>query len=100
MNKVLMFLEDRGISHEKARDKIIFQTKPDVVAETQTEASGGSFDPKAFAGLDIKQMMAKAQELMGSMTPEQIEAARSLYENMSEDDRQEMMEKAKAMGLF
>ena len=60
-NKALAALEERGISHEKTSEKIIF-----------------------FPKADFADMMAQAQQLFAGMTEEQ---------------RAELMQKAKEMGF-
>ena len=97
-NTVLEALGVLGIAHEKTPEKIIFRS-------TAHEPAGGDAGP--FAGLDLSglrdlppdQMMAAAAKAMQQLTPEQNEALRGMMESMTPEQRAEMMEQAKKMGI-
>lgn len=76
-NKVLEELEKQGIQHEKTLDKIIFSP---------------SIDPNS-------EMFSKAQEMLGQMTPEQIQQLQETFANMSDEERMDLLKKAQDMGL-
>ena len=108
-NKVLDFLKEKeGIDHEKTTQKIIFF--PVQEEEQQAEPLGG-FDPSAIAdmmsGLDPEKMknmsfggmMMEAARMLKNMSPDQIAKIKSMVENLSDEERQELMKKAKKMGF-
>ena len=68
-------------------DKIIFEEK--------------SIDEnlESFDGLDQKDMMAKAQEMMSKMDPKELERIKDMFMNMSEDEKEDLMKKGKDLGL-
>lgn len=110
-NKVLDFLKEKGIDHEKTTEKIIFfpatdsQTVPQQSAKAAPEqesdvGSGPSgFDPSSLGGINMGEMFKKAQEMMSQMSPEQIQNIQKMVSNMTPEQRAEMMKKAKDSGL-
>ena len=89
LNTVLDKLaEDEGIEYEIGTEKIVFSK------EVKTE-----FDASDFPNLN-PDMMAKAQEMMSKMDPNELKAMQDKIQNMSEEERKKMMEQAKSMGLF
>jgi len=125
-NKVLVFLEEKGIGHEKKDGKIVFFEKeltPQVEAEQAKEPSGSpssrsdqsqttgdpfsafasqfsSEDLQRFKNMDLKSIMANASDLLKHLSPEQLQQMQNMMANLTDEQRREMMEKAKAMGLF
>lgn len=87
-NKALDLLDAEGIGHEKTSSKVIFFSRQ---AEPLDQAGGDAFDLSA--------MMAQASEILKTMSPEQLKEMEALYQNMSVEQKEEMMEKAKQMGL-
>lgn len=79
---------DEGIDFEIGTEKIVFskEVKPE-------------FDASDFPNLN-PDMMAKAQEMMSKMDPNELKAMQDKIQNMSEEERKKMMEQAKSMGLF
>jgi len=105
-NKVLDELAARGIAHEKTPEKVIF-----VRAEEPKAPSGvGPFeglDLGALEGLDLgalqglapEQMMAAAAALMQRLGPEQLAAMQAAVENLSDEDKAQLVERARKLGL-
>jgi hypothetical protein len=50
--------------------------------------------------MDPAELMAAAAQMMQNMSPEQLEAAKKMYESMSEEERAELIEQTKKLGLF
>jgi len=102
-NNALTILAERGIAHEKTNTRVVFF--PHVAASVVAEATANPF--AAFSGLDAEQLqganlqelLARAQEMLQSMPPEQVRQFQELYAGMSQTEREEMMRKAKDMGL-
>lgn len=88
-NKVLELLSSKGISHEKTAEKVIFfkSTPP----ETAAPASGNA--------PNLQDMMAKAQEMLKTMSPEQLQQIQDLVGKMSPEEKAEMIKRAQAMGI-
>ena len=76
LNQILENLSTEGTMHEKSEDKIIFHAQM----------------PQ---NMDSDDMMKQAQEMMGQMTPEQIAEIQKMVANMSLQEREELMSKAK-----
>lgn len=84
LNKVLeVLLEKYQIAASIGDDKIIFSKS---LQETQT-------------GQAPEDMMKKAQEMMSKMDPAELERMKSMFENMSEEERAELMKKGRDMGI-
>jgi hypothetical protein len=93
-NKVLEELKEReNIEAEITTDKIIFQKQSAV-------NPFDNFNMDDLKNMDKDQMKAQAQEMMGQMNPEQMQAAQDMLKNMSPEEQQNLMQKAKEMGLF
>lgn len=97
-NKVLDFLKEKGIDHEKTTEKIIFFQKqaaekigefPDILA---------NLNPEMLKNLDMQQAMSQAMEMMKNMSPEQLKNIQSMVGNMTQDQK-DNIEKTFA-GLF
>jgi hypothetical protein len=82
LNAVLDELAKEQILNEKTVDKIIFY-KEEVSAQ---------FDMNA-------DMLKQAQEMLSKMSSEEINNLKSMFENMTPEEKQQMMEQAKSMGL-
>lgn len=89
LNTILEELSTEGTTHTKTADKIVFAK----VAPVQES----SFNP-ADMNLD-GDMMKKVQEMMSSMKPEDLQKIKDQVTNMSEDEKSDLMQKAKGMGL-
>lgn len=82
-NKTLTQLEAKGVAHEKTKDKIVF---------FPASAAGS----EAGAMPDFATMMAKAQEMMKNMTPEQLQQIEKMISNMSPEERDALMQQAQS----
>ncbi len=106
-NKVLVTLDEIQIAHKKTEQKIIFYPKdrepepqdvppvPDALSDM-----AANINPEMFKGMNMSEMMSGASKMIENMNPEQLEAVKDMYENMSEEDRAAMIEQVKKMGLF
>ena len=99
-NKVLEALAGLGIAHEKTPEKVIFRsTAHDAPAAAPAGNPFEGMDLSGLRDLPPEQMMAAAAQAMQQMSPEQLEALRGVMDNMTDEQRAEMMEQAKKMGL-
>lgn len=81
-NEILNDLEnDHSILNDKTVDKVIF-----FKTSEQPEIN--------------QDMYKQAQDMMENMDPNEIENMKKMYENMSEEEKQNIMDQAKKMGLF
>jgi hypothetical protein len=116
-NRVLAFLEAKGIGHEKTTDKIIFFEKEraseDSIPPADHLPGGGQgapkfpgFDPSLLeklgmgsgTGMSWSEMAAKASALLKSMPPEQLQQIQDMVQNLSDVEKKDLLEKAKSMG--
>lgn len=94
-NKVLEALEARGITHEKTPEKVIFRAaEPAEVSAGLGPFAGMDFG--AFAGGSMEEQMAAAAELVKRMTPDQLAAIRGIVEGLSDAEKADLLERARA----
>ena len=79
-NRALTLLEERGIAHEKSAERVIFFPKME--------------DAKSF-----QDMMAEAQKAVDAMSPEEREQLMKMYQNMTAEQKADIVKKAQDMGL-
>jgi hypothetical protein len=88
LNKVLDVIKERGVDHEKTREKIIFFP----VSASQREPQGEALD-----------LLDRAKEMMASMGMDEQAAAQAMVEErlkeMSEEERNALFEQIKSLGL-
>jgi hypothetical protein len=97
-NRVLDMLAERGISHEKTPEKVIFSA-PSAAPSFPDPSAFAGLDPSMLAGMSQEQLLAAAQSAMQQMGPEQLAAVRAMLEGMTPEQQAEMMEQAKKLGL-
>ncbi|MBQ48391.1 MAG: hypothetical protein CMP10_13305 [Zetaproteobacteria bacterium] len=116
LNKVLEFLkEKKDIDHKKDGERIVFFKKVEISDNIQNSTEtqdvvkdmpnmGNIFNEMGNLGdmknMNMKDMFAQASAMMKNLNPQQLDAIKSMYENMDEDQKNEMMKKAKDMGMF
>lgn len=113
-NKVLETLDSIQIAHSKTPEKVIFfakdkapiaepssdQAPPDTPFAGLNPGMFANLDPSALGDMDASSLMQMAAGMMKNMTPEQLDSIKAMYENMSDEEREAMMEQAKKLGLF
>lgn len=108
-NKVLETLDEIQIAHEKTPEKIIFYPKDRVQKSTPPPSPNipgidpGMFDnidPSIFENVNMQDILSSAAGMMQNMSPEQLGSIKSLYENMSDEERAALMEQLKKLGLM
>jgi hypothetical protein len=122
LNKVLTFLsEEKDIAHEKTSTKIIFSPKV-IQEEAASENIGGSIpglgnmedimkigqemfgnvmNPDLLKGGDMSMasLAEKAKAMLASMSTEQLQNLQKVVSNIPADKRDELMKKAKDLGI-
>ena len=112
LDMILSRLKMGSIYSEMTAEKIIF-------SNTEAEEPAAAGNPFAsmgdmgglgdmLGGLDIgslqnmsqEEIMGQVSNLMGNMTPEQQASMMEMYQNMSDEDKENIMDKGKDMGLF
>jgi hypothetical protein len=92
-NDILTKLKEDKIESNLTDDKIIFTQAP-------SDIDLSNFNMDSLKDMDQDNLMKTAQELMKNMNPEQMSQIKSMYENMSEDEKENIMNKGKDMGLL
>jgi hypothetical protein len=80
-NKALTMLGERGVDHEKGTERIIFFPKAEVAKSS------------------MEDMMAEAQRVVSSMSPDEMQKLMTMYQNMTPEQQSEIHKKAKDLGL-
>ena len=105
------FLKEKDILHERTAEKFIFYQKgnePQAQPRTGTAASGlhglgeifKNFDPAMFRDMDMSDLLSQASGMMSKLSPEQLRSLQNFYQNMSEEQREEIMRVARDKGLL
>ena len=104
-NKILEFLKEKDIDHEKTTEKVIFFDKntnngssTDKQQENQNFFEGMNLD--FLKNLNLSELMSKAPDILKNLDPQQLSKMMEIYSQMSESERQDILKKAKDMGLL
>lgn len=114
--KILDFLKEKGIEHEMDADKIIFSSAEPAEAAEATGMAGNPFlemmsDPnnpmaamlREQAGniADLKggNLFSKAMDAVKNMSPEQVAQLQNMMASLSDDEKKDLVEKAKNMNF-
>ena len=112
LDMILSRLKMGSIFSELSEEKIVFSD-----SETEEEASSanpfanmgamgglgdmlGGLDLGALQNMSQEDLMGQVTNMMQNMTPEQQQAMMDMYQNMSDEDKENIMNKGKDMGLF
>lgn len=92
-NQVIVELKEKGIIADIGADKIVFSEA------TVINPLSGDFDPNSLKDMDAEELKIKAKEFMSTMSPEQMAEMQKMYQNMSDEEKEEVLKKGKEMGL-
>lgn len=98
-NKALETLHDIEIEHQKTPEKIIFFPRPKT-PEPPPSPPSTPFAGMDFSNMDMGKMMSMAADMMKNFSPDQLAAAKQMYDNMSDEERAAMLRQAREMGFF
>lgn len=113
LDMILSRLKMGSIYSELTAEKIVFS---DSEPEEPTGDAGNPFANMAgmgglgdmLGGMDLgalknmsqEELMGQVSSMMGNMTPEQQASMMDMYQNMSDEEKENIMNKGKDMGLF
>ncbi|MBF0362031.1 MAG: hypothetical protein HQK49_13530 [Oligoflexia bacterium] len=102
-NMILSELEEvEGIKHQKLTDKILFYSESEMEMKGDSENSENIETYQKIydrlKGMDKKDIIKNAQEILKSMSPEEIRAMEELYQKMTPEEQERLMKNAKDMG--
>jgi len=110
LDMALSRLSMSQIYSKESGDKIFFASSPDLLEEvvttatTQNESPLGdlpfNIDPAMFAGKSKDDIKGMADQLMGSMSDEEKNKMMQTFMNMDATERDQLMGKAKDMGIM
>ena len=97
-NAVLKVMkEEHGVEGLLETDRVIFSP---VKENQSTPNSPFSLNPEDLKNMDQDELKEKAQSFMKSMSPEQMAEIQKTFNNMSQEEKDELMKKGKEMGLL
>lgn len=115
LNKILIFLlEEKNIDHEKTSTKIIFAPKQEAPLAQDSEPIPGiehmddiiKLGKQMFGDsipgpgdLNFTELAKKARGMIETMTPEQIANLQKMAGGLTEDQKKDLMKKAKDLGI-
>ena len=89
--------EVHGIDFILETERVVFS----AVEKNETpQNSPFSFNPEELKDMDQDELKEKAQNFMKSMSPEQMEEIQKTFNNMSQEEKDDIMKKGKEMGLL
>ena len=113
LDMILSRLKMGNVFSEVTEDKIVFSDEeaPEPAADAGnpfTNMGGmgglgdmlGGLDLGALQNMSQEELMGQVGKMMESMTPEQQQSMMEMYQNMSDEDKENIMNKGKDMGLF
>jgi hypothetical protein len=105
-NKALALLETKGIAHDKTPERVIFCRPEDRGAalnaadDPTTDSVGDPADsPAAPPRVNPADLMARAQAMLASMSPEEMERMRAMIDGLSDEEKADLLARARAMGI-
>ncbi len=87
-NTILEELKTKNIDTQITVDKVIFK-------DNSLNPKTTNIDPE----MSKENMLKKAQEMVSTMTPEQLAEIQRSFENMTPEQKEEIMKQGKSMGL-
>lgn len=113
-NKVLDLLSTQGIGNSKTPEKIVFSkaetlrnTTPSSAVESEPASPFSGFDFDAIKNMDFSKlnlkdlnlgsMMSQASAMMKNMSPAQLAELKKKYDQMSPDERADLVSKVKSV---
>lgn len=91
LDDILGEMEAEAIYSKLKNNKIIFSS---------TEFAEAAPEGNPFSGFNNDDMKKKAFEMMQNMSPEELESIKKKIDAMSDEEKAEMMNKAREMGLM
>lgn len=98
-NKILDLCHQRGIDHEKTSTKIIFYKLLPIQGEASPSGGQDAQFPNDFFSRPINEQIAYATQMLQNMSPEQLDSIKNTVLKMSPQEREELMEKARKLGI-
>ncbi|MDJ0763648.1 MAG: hypothetical protein QNJ97_11745 [Myxococcota bacterium] len=108
LTEVLNTLDEIQIASEITPEKIIFFPKVEEEDNNTPEAAPNTAPFQAFAAEasnafqsgNLSDAMAAASRVLERMSPDQLASVKEMYDNMSEEERAELLKTAEKLGLF
>ena len=111
LDMALSRLSMSQIYSKEAGDKIFFASSPDLLKEEESKPSTPpdknplgdlpfNIDPTMFTGKSKDDVKDMADQLMGSMSEEEKNKMMKTFMNMDSEERDNLMNKAKDMGIM
>lgn len=101
VEKMYEAADNRGLNFNKVLDQMkdIHQINADIQVEKIIFSKELPHQEQAspFANPDL---MKQAQEMMGKMSTEELQQMQQMFQNMSEDEKAELMRKGRELGLI
>ncbi len=98
-DKLFDAAERRGFSFNKLADQLRLEGIEITIEADRIIFSSISNTPDS-SDFELGSLYQKAQEMMAKMSPEERDNLMKQYQNMSEEEKASIMDKAKKMGLY
>ncbi|MDD0851878.1 hypothetical protein HBN50_02170 [Halobacteriovorax sp. GB3] len=101
VEKMYEAADNRGLNFNNVLEKMKADHQIDYTIETEKVVFEKSLaQDSAFGDMSKEDMMKQANDMMSSMSPEQLRALQEQFANMSEQEKADLMQKGREMGLI
>lgn len=101
VEKMYEAADNRGLNFNNVLEKIKADHQINYTIETEKVVFEKSMPQNSpFGDMSKEDMMKQANDMMSSMSPEQLRALQEQFSNMSEQEKEELMQKGREMGLI
>lgn len=99
--KMFEAADNKGLSFNKVLDemKLNLSIESDIGDDKVIFSKQLPQGENPFEGMDQDEMMKKAQDMMSQMDPAELEKMKNMFATMSDEEKDDIMEKGKNMGL-
>ncbi|MBN2802159.1 MAG: hypothetical protein JXR91_03595 [Deltaproteobacteria bacterium] len=105
LNKVLEILERIKIYNVKTPEKIIFYPKDKMPTQKEPAFDASAIfnvlnlKPDDYKNMDMSEIIEKSQERLKNSSPQQLSAMMNIFNSLSDEQKEALLEKAKDLGL-
>ena len=105
LEKMYEVADDKGLNFNTVLKKLKEDHKTDHTMETDKviffplKEAPFSLNPDALKNMNPDDLKKQAEEMMRTMSPEQMEEIQKAFANMGPEEKEEIMRKGKEMGL-
>jgi len=101
--KMYEIADKKGLSFNKILEKLNCDFNVEAKVETEKiifSKAVCNTSPESPEQIDPQEMMKKAQEMMANMDPAELQKMKDMFTDMSDSEKDDLMQKGKDMGIL